>query len=221
MAKTQAWSYSRLTSYEQCPRKYFKENVEKSIPFEESDEMRTGKEWHKAAELFVRNGKALPIHMRHWEGTLQMLRDAPGEKMIEQQIALDISWKPVEWFAKDAWLRVKSDITIVNGKEGVQFDYKTGKVKDDFTQLRLNSAVTFHLAPEIERITHAFLWVKSNEVSPEKMTRAQVPDFWAKMLPRVAKYQEAHDKNEFPPRPCFLCKGYCRDKTCQYWEPKK
>lgn len=216
-----AWSYSRLSSYETCPRKYWNENVGKTIPFRETEEMSYGKDWHKAAELYVKRGTQLPLHMRHWEPTLKMFKDAPGEKVIEQQIALNAQWQPVEWFAKDAWLRVKSDLTIINGKEAVQFDYKTGKVRDDFTQLRLNSAVTFHLAPEIETITHAFLWIKSKQVTKEKMTKEQVPEFWSNMLPRVARYQQAHDDQNFPPRPGFLCKGYCEVKTCQYWEAKR
>jgi CRISPR/Cas system-associated exonuclease Cas4 (RecB family) len=218
---TQAWSYSRLSTYEQCPRKYWHESVAKTIPFEKTEEMRYGDEWHKAAELFVRDGKQLPLHMRHWQPTLQQLRDAPGEKIVEQQIALNQQWVPVEWFAKDAWLRVKSDLTIINGKEAVQFDYKTGKPKDDFTQLRLNSAVTFHLAPEVEKIKHAFLWTKTKSTTSEVMTKDQVPDFWAEMLPRVARYQEAHDQQNFPPRQGFLCRGWCKVKQCQFWEPKR
>jgi hypothetical protein len=221
LSKQVAWSYSRITSYEQCPRKYWNESVAKTIPFKESEEMAYGKAWHKAAELYVKSGDPLPLHMRHWEPTLKSLKNAPGEKIIEQQIALNAQWQPVEWFAKDAWLRVKSDLTIINGKSAVQFDYKTGKVKDDFTQLQLNSAVTFHLAPELEQITHAFLWVKSKQITKETMMAQQVPEFWSRMLPRVSAYQAAHDQENFPPRPGFLCRGWCEVRTCQYWEPKK
>ena len=81
--------------------------------------------------------------------------------------------------------------------------------------------MTFHLAPEIETITHAFLWIKSKQVTREKMTKEQVPEFWSNMLPRVARYQQAHDEQNFPPRPGFLCRGYCEVKTCQYWEAKR
>ena len=216
MSNPTAWSISRLNGYEQCPRKFWHENVGKTLPFEETDDMRAGKDWHKAAELFIKNGKALPLNMRHWTATLQMFRDAPGEKVVEQQIALNAQWQPVEWYAKDTWLRVKSDLTILHNGKGVQIDYKTGKVKDDFSQLRLNSAVTFILAPEITEITHAFLWTKSKELTKETMKASDAPDFWAKMLPRVAKYQEAHDQQNFPPKPNYLCKKYCRVRSCQY-----
>lgn len=212
-----AWSYSRVTSYEQCPRKFWAESVAKTVPFEESEEMSAGKDWHKGAELFVKRGTPLPLHMRHWEPVLQKFRDAPGEKMVEQQIALNAQWQPVEWYAKDTWLRVKSDLTILNGMAAVQIDYKTGKPKDDFTQLRLNSAVTFHLAPELRQIQHGFLWTKTKTMTFETMTVEQVPSFWADMLPRVARYTEAHHQQNFPPRPGFLCKKYCRVRTCQYY----
>jgi CRISPR/Cas system-associated exonuclease Cas4 (RecB family) len=213
---TIAWSFSRIKSYEQCPRKFWNESVAKTIPFEESEEMTYGKEWHKGAELFLKRGVKLPLHMRHWEPVLQKFKDAPGEKVIEQQIALNASWEPVEWYAKDAWLRVKSDLTILNNDKAVQIDYKTGKKNDDFTQLRLNSAVTFHLAPELIEITHGFLWTKSKSMTMEIMKIDEVPGFWAEMLPRVQRYTDAHAQQNFPPRPNFLCKKYCKVKSCQY-----
>lgn len=216
-----AWSFSRINSFENCPRKYWHENVGKTIPFEETEEMASGKEWHKGAELFIKRGAKLPLHMRHWESTLQKFKDAPGEKMVEQQIALNAKWEPVEWYAKDAWLRVKSDLTILNGDQAVQIDYKTGKPKDDYTQLRLNSAVTFHLAPELKTIKHGFLWTKTKTLTFETMNLTDVPVFWADMLPRVQRYQQAHDQQNFPPKPGFLCRGYCKVKTCQYWEAKR
>ena len=216
MSTEVAWSFSRITSYEQCPRKFWHESVGKTIPFEETEDMTYGKDWHKGAELFIKRGAKLPLNMRHWEPILQKFKDAPGEKVVEQQIALNASWQPVEWYAKDAWLRVKSDLTILNGDQGVQIDYKTGKQKDDFTQLRLNSAVTFHLAPELKTIKHGFLWTKTKTMTFETMTIEQVPTFWADMLPRVQRYTEAHLRQDFPPRQCFLCKKYCKVKSCHF-----
>jgi CRISPR/Cas system-associated exonuclease Cas4 (RecB family) len=211
-----AWSFSRIKSYEDCPRKYWHESVGKTIPFVETEEMSYGKDWHKAAELYIKRGQKLPLSMLHWEPVLAKFKDAPGEKVVEQQICLNAQWQQVEWYAKDAWLRVKSDLTIINGASAVQIDYKTGKPKDDFTQLRLNSAVTFHLVPELQEITHGFLWTKNNMFTSEKMKLADVSAFWATMLPRVARYQQAHDQQNFPPKQGYLCGKYCKVKSCQF-----
>jgi hypothetical protein len=221
MSDPVAWSYSRLNSYEQCPRKYWHESVGKTVPFIKNEAAIYGDEVHKAFEQFFKYQKKLPLNLLHWTPTLMTIAAAPGEKVVEQQICLNAKWEPVEWYAKDAYLRVKSDLTQINGKQAVLWDWKTGKPSTDFTQLQLNAAVTFHLDKDIEEITMAYLWLKTKLPSVERMQRSAVPDFWAKILPRVAAYQAAHDQQNFPPRANFLCKGYCPIKTCQYWEPKK
>ncbi|HBY68453.1 MAG TPA: hypothetical protein DEG69_12280, partial [Flavobacteriaceae bacterium] len=43
------WSYSALSLFKQCPRKYYRLRVKKDIPQEESTAMFYGKEAHKAA----------------------------------------------------------------------------------------------------------------------------------------------------------------------------
>lgn len=219
--KQTAWSYSRLINYEQCPRKFWHESVGKTIPFEKSDQMAYGDEVHKAIELFMKKRQKLPLNLLHWTPTFQKIYDAPGEKSVEQQICLNDQWTPVEWYAKDAWLRVKSDLTQINGPQAVIWDWKTGKQKDDDQQLRLNAAVTFHLDPSIEEITMSYLWMSTKKATIAKISRAETADVWADFLPRVARYHQAHVDQNFPPKPCFLCKGWCKVKTCQYWEPKR
>jgi CRISPR/Cas system-associated exonuclease Cas4 (RecB family) len=221
MSKQVAWSYSRLSSFETCPRKFWHESVGKTIPFTKNAAATYGDEVHKAFANYFKQGQKLPLHLMHWTPVLSQIAAAPGEKVIEQQIALNASYEPVEWYAKDAWLRVISDLTQINGKQAVTWDWKTGKESQDFTQLKINAAVTFHLDPNIEEITMAYLWLKTKRPTIEKITVDQAPDVWAEVLPRVAKYQQAHDEQNFPPRPCFLCKGWCEVKTCQYWEPKR
>lgn len=216
-----AWSYSRLNAYETCPRKFWNESVAKVYPFVPTDASSYGDDVHKAFKLYFRNGEALPLHLRQYDAQLKIIKAAPGQRIVEQQIALNAKWQQVEWYAKDAWLRVISDLTQHNGKRAVTWDWKTGRPSEDFTQLRINAAVTFLLAPEIETITMAYFWLKTKEVAPMDIKRADASDVWANILPRVQRYQEAHDQKDFPPRQNFLCRGYCPVKTCQFWEAKR
>jgi hypothetical protein len=220
MAPPVAWSYSRLTSYETCPRKHWHLNVKKDLKEEPSQAMIDGNLIHKAFELRIRDGKLLPIHLRVHEPVLAKIIAAPGEKIVEQQIALSVGWEPVEWFAKDAWLRIKSDLTQYAGSYGVVWDWKSGRPHDDFTQLNLNAAVLLQLAPEIEAVTPAYYWTKARHVAPgPRVTRDQVAEIWGPILERVGRYQAAHDAQDFPPRENFFCKN-CPVKSCQYWKPK-
>ena len=216
-----AWSYSRLTNLEQCPRRYWHLMVAKDIKEEESQAMADGNATHKAFELRLRAGKTLPIHLRVHEPAMAMIANAAGEKIVEQQIALDVNWQPVEWFDKSTWLRVKSDLTQYGGKYGVVWDWKTGRPHEDFTQLKLNAAVLLHLAPEIERVATAFYWTKTRRVaSGPTLSRENVAEVWGPMLQRVAAYQRAHEEQNFPPKQNPFCGG-CPVKTCQYWRPRK
>jgi CRISPR/Cas system-associated exonuclease Cas4 (RecB family) len=215
-----AWSYSRLSSFETCPRKFWNESVAKTVPFVKSEQALYGDLVHKCFELYFKDAKPLPLNLKHWTPTLQFIASAPGEKTIEARIALNKDYEFVEWRAKDAWLRVKSDLTQVHGPYAAVWDWKTGKPRDDDDQLKLNAAVTFLLDPDIQEISMAYLWLQTKTVTKLKMTQPEAVEFWGEILPRVAKYQDAHDKNEFPPRPCFLCRGWCPVKTCEFHESR-
>jgi hypothetical protein len=179
-----------------------------------------GNATHKHFEQRIRDGKLLPIHLRVHEPVMAQIAASKGDKIVEQQIALDIQWQPVEWFASDAWLRVKSDLTQYNGNYGVVWDWKTGRPHDDFTQLNLNAAILLQLAPEIEAVTPAYYWTKPRRVAAgPRVTRGEVAAIWGPILDRVGRYQAAHEAQDFPPKENFFCKG-CVVRDCQYWKPK-
>ena len=207
--KLVAYSFSRLDAYETCPRKYWHQSVEKDIKELPNDAQVFGDAAHKAFKLYFQAGQSLPLHLRQYEQYLKPISMAPGDKICEQEIALNTSYRQVEWYAKDAYIRVKSDLTIHNGVNAICFDWKFGKPHKKFDQLKLTAAVTFLLGPEIERITMAYFWAKTKEVDSKVMTREEAPSFWAELQPRVQQYQEAHWNKEFPPKPNFLCKGFC------------
>lgn len=220
-AKLAAWSFSRIKSFEDCPKAFWHVSVNKDVPFQETDATREGKATHLSIADYMRgNIKNMPLHLRHHEPVLATIKSMPGEKVIEQQIALNAGYKMTEWFAKDAYLRVISDLTILNGPNAVIFDWKTGKRSDDFTQLKLTAATTFLLAPEIMNIRVAFYWMKDKSAPSMNLTRDEAPEVWSEILPRVQRYQAAHDANDFPARPGRNCK-WCPVKSCPYNESKK
>lgn len=221
MTQPTAWSYSRIDSSETCARKYWHLNVAKDLKEPENSYQVEGKETHDAFKNFLKSGTALPLHLRHHGAVLDKINGLPvTDKLVEQQIALDSSWLPTDWFSKTAWVRVISDLTQLNGRVATVWDWKTGKQKDDFTQLKLNAAVTMHLAPEVDAVTMAYYWTKSKNITKDKLTREQLPEFWGGMLARVAVFQARYDNLDFPPRPNPFCRG-CVVRSCEYWQPKK
>lgn len=220
MSKLVAFSYSRITSYEQCPRKFHAVSVAKSVKEEESGPMAYGKELHLAFANYIKKGTPLPLHLKQYEKYLAAIKKATGTFIVEQQLAINANYEATGWFDKDVYCRIISDLTILNGKTGVMWDYKTGKLSKDFTQLRLAAAVMFLLVPELEKIVLAYLWTKTKEITRETITRDEMPGVWTDLLPRIQRYQDAHHDNNFPPKPNPFCKG-CVVNTCQYYEARR
>jgi hypothetical protein len=180
-----------------------------------------GDETHQAFARRVKSGTPLPLYLRGYEDVLKKFADAPGEKVAEQKLCFNARFELVDWYAQDAYLRVISDLTILNGNYGVTIDYKTGKPYSDFTQLELTAASIMVAAPEIDQINMGYLWTKTKKLDTKLLPRSKTPDVWASLMPRVQAYQNAHAANDFPPKPNFLCEKYCPVTTCQFWHTRQ
>jgi CRISPR/Cas system-associated exonuclease Cas4 (RecB family) len=213
-----AWSFSRLDSFENCPKKFWHESVRKDIPFEETEAMRYGKLVHKALENRVGAGKSLPLNLRYLEKYAARLADAKGEKLTEQQLAIDASFEPCDWFSKQTWCRAIIDLAIVRDTHAVVIDYKTGKIKDDFTQLRLAAVLLMLHMPELQTAEVGYLWTKDKKITRDErtLTRDDIKTVVLELMPRLKKYEKAHRTESFPARPGWLCKRFCSVVACPH-----
>lgn len=218
-----SWSYSALTTYELCPKKYFHLYVaEKGTPERVADADSSfsadGKIIHDAFRQRVTKGVPFPLPMRNFEKMAAKFADAPGEKHAEMKLAINRQYEPVGYFDKDVFLRVVIDLAIVQAKTkiAIVIDWKTGKVKDDPTQNALNAAVLSRWMPEIEMFKTLFVWVNSNQITPHSYTAHSLMAVWTAILPRVAKIEEARKTTTFPAKKNGLC-GWCPVKQCPHY----
>ncbi|MFI5397635.1 MAG: PD-(D/E)XK nuclease family protein [Candidatus Binatia bacterium] len=220
MTKLTAFSYSRLNAYEECPKKYHAISVAKSHKEPPSETTDYGTEVHQHFANFFKKGTPLPLHLQQYGKYLAKIKQYPGVFITEQKLAINADYEPTGWFDGDVYCRIISDLTILNGTNGAMFDWKTGKMKDDFLQLRLAGAVMFLLVPELQRIMLAYFWTKTKKITKEVLTREQMPGVWSELIPRIQRYHNAHVNHDFPPRQSWLC-GYCPVNSCPYWEPRR
>ena len=213
-----AWSYSRLNNYETCPKKFFHSSVRKDVVEGESEAMRYGKMVHKALELRVGKKKPMPLNLRYLEKYAAQLANAKGEKLTEMQLAIDKNFEPCSWFAKETWCRAILDLAIVKGSHAIVFDYKTGKISSDFTQLRLAGVLLMLHMQEIQTVGLSYLWTKDKKITSYEhtLTREDIKTVVLEFMPRLKKYEQAHRTDSFPARPGYLCKSYCAVVACPY-----
>ena len=222
MSKPFAWSYSALGRYESCPKQYYHINLIKDVKDEygDSEAGAEGNAIHAALFKRVTKGDSLPLPLRHLEPMARKFADAPGEKHGELKLALNREFQPTGFFDPDVYLRAIIDLAIVRGTHAAVFDYKTGKIKDDFTQLAMSAAVLSQYMPEIETFDIAFVWLKHKNISKQSYTKHDFKNIWADLLPRAQKLELAVKTTDFPAKKSGLCKGFCPVKSCPNWEAR-
>lgn len=218
MAKPLAHSYTSITGFETCPRRFYMTRISKEVTEPPSEALTWGNSVHKALELRLKKESELPKGMEKYEPYVAKLEKLPGELMVEKEIALTRNLKPTGWWDRDAWLRGKLDVGIDNGKKVGIFDWKTGGRKPDNDQLMLFAALAFTVMPDAEQVTTGFIWLKDGKFDKQVFTRDQAPGIWQEFLPRIERIEHAHAKDKWPAKPSGLCRSWCpvRRAQCEF-----
>jgi hypothetical protein len=209
MSSVIPWSYSSLTAYETCPRRFKITKIDKLIREPQTEATIHGNEVHKALEDAVSGEKMLASKYTNYAPLVKKLRAARGRKLVETKFALTNTLRPTEFSAKDAWVRGVIDLAIIQPTSAVILDYKTGKVKVDHDQLKLFAATTFAMHPYLERVKTGYLWLAYNKTDTADFSKSDAPGIWQEFLPRVKRMETSVSTDEFLPRPSGLCKNWC------------
>jgi hypothetical protein len=209
MSTMPAWSYSSLTAYETCPKRYYLTKVTKEIIEPQTEATLWGNKVHKALELRIKDKTPLPVTMQAYEPYCSRIEITPAQISAETKMALNAQFQPTKWMAKDCWVRSILDVQIDAGEKAAVLDWKTGAVKPDSTQLMLSAAFMFHSKPYVQTVTTSFIWLKENTATRETFEREQLPEIWNEFLPRVKRLELAYEKDRWEAKPSGLCKDWC------------
>lgn len=209
------WTWSHIEAHGNCAKKYYHLQVAKDVPWDPPGEaLMWGRKVHTAFENRINYNTPLPEGMPvSWENMARKILALPGEKYVEQELAIDANFQPSAW--KGAWSRGKTDLLVLNGTKAATMDYKTGKFKPS-DQLRLYAAYILINYPQVDEVETAFIWLKDKKMSREKATRKDVPMIWQDILPAVRKLEHSYTTNTWPAKPSGLCKEYCPVVACEH-----
>ena len=204
-----AWSYSALTAYETCPRRFQLTRVTKQVVEHQTEATIWGNKVHKALELFAKGEKPLPPDLQKYERYVKKILSYEGKRVVEERVALDKNFRPTKWMAKDVWVRGIIDIGVVGSEKAYLLDWKTWKRRPDSNQLKLFAGLAFAIYPWVEKVTTGFIWLKSAEFDKEVFTREQLPEIWNEFFPRLDRLAVSYRDDKWTPKPSGLCKNWC------------
>ncbi len=213
--KSFSFSYSKLKNFETCPKRHYHYEIKKDVKEEAGEALLYGNTVH---DLLAKRmeGEPLPKHFEHLEKWAQRVLVGGGTILAEQKLAITEDFGPCEWFAKNAWYRGIADVIKINGPVALAVDWKSGKIKEDGSQLALMAACVFAHHAEVQRIRTEFVWFAEDATTRADFSRDDMVGMWKGLLPRVTLLRNAYEKQDFPPKPGGLCRRYCQVVSCPH-----
>lgn len=217
-----AWSYSRLGDYRQCPLRAKLKHIDR-IKEPGSPAMDRGALVHESAAEYVHgNLRRIPKDLKLFHAEFKMLKKLHAKTpcMVETQWAFTAAWKPCDWFAKEAWCRMVTDIATPPVKHHMRvIDYKTGRNRSEEQrpQLSLYAVGGFIRYPEVNEINTEFWYTDQGEIVEETFHRQDLKKLQAKWAKEV--HPLLKDRT-FAPRPTDKCRwcdySQARQGLCKF-----
>jgi RecB family exonuclease len=221
---TIALSYSRLSVFEQCEARFDYQYVSKRVKDQSNPASEYGDRVHKTLEAYALGQAVEGIEaeqtLERWGGLVDSLVGREGEKFFEHQMAVNKALAPVDWFAPDVWIRGIADVLVVNKDTAYCLDWKTGKVKENPTQLQLFAAMVMWHFPQVTKVQTSFVWLAYDQMTSARYERRYLGALWDALRPRFERVQETVDLGVFKTKPGGLCpwcpaKDICPDARQQ------
>ena len=211
------WSFTFLNDLANCPFKAWRKHVKKDLPpepespakAERERAMRDGITTHKLLEDYI-NGprlRRLPVEL-----------EAHAKPLVEQgaraevKLGMTREMGPASFNRGDPWGRGKLDVLIMYPPAAVIFDWKTGKVREDDRELKIQSMLLRANHPEITRVSGAYVWLKEGRMGVWR----DLTDINRTYHGTVASMAEAESYGDnWPCKPNALC-SYCPVLDCRF-----
>lgn len=209
-------SYSSISNFLQCPRKFKEVNVDYRFK-DSSFAANKGTDIHKNIEEYITGVSdefplgdyAHPV-IENLRGLYKTELPAGHKVGVEECFAVNIKGEPVDYKDKTAVLRGKIDLYVLTPQILKVIDWKSGKRRDNRMQSTAYDILTRHLLPNGKR-EYVFDYLKDGRDPALEVSQADRDNFW-KIINTI---QEA---TVFPEKPSPLCawcpvpKAFCKFK---------
>lgn len=227
------WSYTALQEFLTCPASWAAKRFYKLFKEGETDAMRVGNLIHATAEHYLRRALGMsfkeseisPVYLPMVQKYCDALLASGAELYPEREICFTNKFKPCGWKDWDTvWVRSKVDVTAKKGLRLSILDWKSGKFKEDFLQLKM-FAVFCALTPgfeDVQEFDPKFIFLK--ETDPKKnilrlaqpIQRSELKGILQEIMVVVRRMEEAWVSENFPCKKNGLCRQYCLNHLCPH-----
>lgn len=200
--KFYAWSFSRLTLWEECPLRAKLQNLDR-IETPKGPALERGNIIHKEAEDYALGRIKITPNLKSLEGDFKILK--ASNPLVEQQWAFNVNWEPTEWFGRDAYVRIICDaVTMPTPDFACVIDHKTGKLRDGYQeQVELFSTGVFSRYGSVQEAATELWYLDHGTIIQNAFHRKDHTSLKKKWSKRAAPMLK---DEKFPPKPGNHCR---------------
>ena len=168
------WSYSRLSTYEDCPKQYqysYIENLPGYRP--ESPAASRGSQIHGECEEYLLGSRPIyPPSIQRVSAHAMGLKARKAKP--ELRLAVTESWEPTDYKAENTYFRGIIDVCYTEDDAVHIQDWKTGQIYDSHPkQMEVYVALAAAHFPEAKVFHTRLIYVDQGVVTPAKVTEAE------------------------------------------------
>lgn len=219
VAQLPPWSYSFLNEYSICPYRCFRQQVARDVPWVDTAAKSWGNKVHKGMDERISAGKPLTGDMAKFEPWAAQF----DGKKVETELRLGVRQDGTTCgFYDPCYGHMRIDLAFEPGDGTARlFDWKTGKVREDDFELRLQALLVQARNPALRSIHAWYVWLGDGPAG-KLGARHDVSDIertWAEVDSMMHTIRMNAAINHWPKREGPLC-GYCDVKNCEHNKSK-
>lgn len=221
------YSYSRISKYNSCPKAFYYQYIEKSVPYSSSPEAAYGSEMHDFIDKYMRGKVEFTAKTEFLRPLLTKLQSIQGRVETEYGLGFMADKSQTTFDDEEAFVIGKSDCTVFHPTQPKIkiWDWKFSK-KTDSTAYRveMDMFVWLHkLAhPETETIETGLVWLKTPAPTSIKIYgHKEFGEAERAILDNIDKIEDSISFEKFPCTVSGLCFGWCPCVECPKHKPKK
>jgi hypothetical protein len=188
--------------------------IVRDVERETSPAMELGSKVHKAIEDRLGKGVELPPEAAQHEGLMQPIAAFPGEKHYEWRLGMRLDGTSCDFDDEAAWGRGIIDVALLNGPIALLFDWKTGRVREDPTELQIHAVLLRAHHPELRTVTGRYVWLREGRVGQVHDLSDTVVTL-ARIRGQMEKFRTNMRTGDWQKRQNVLC-GWCPVYDCEF-----
>lgn len=210
------WSYTFLSTYQNCPHQAFHRYIAKDVLYVETAATKWGNDVHSAMDKRIAAGVPLSGDTAKFEPLAAAFVGKPVE--TELRMGVRENSTVCGFYDKDCFGHMKLDLIYTPGDMTIRlFDWKTGSVREDPFELRLQALFVQARTPDVRVIRGWYVWLGQGPAgklgAPHDLS--DVERTWAEVNSMMHTIRANAAINHWPKKEGPLCK-WCSVKSCEF-----